>query len=705
MSIIQAIIASSVGSTPKSATWTGIYFDPIQEGQQQTITVSFAYWDNSAVYWTVTDSSGNPITGRLDNYQGTLYPGTGSSQTINFTFLADATTEGPTSYYVRLGSTSGGDQYINHGPHTCRDSSQTPALVLDVDPASLSSPLYGLNGWTDASGQGNNLSIVSGTKSADNGGTLVFNGTTTYAGDLSNSNLTNAVYSTITLSAWIKPTAVTGSTQAIIAKELCYKLEITTNGSIAWMTAKGYNPWEVTAFSDVGLVTAGAWSHVMATVDANYTRIYINGVKVTETSGNIIGANGNQFDIGCFNSTSDFFAGSMGEIKVWNYALTPDDVTTQYNITAARYGLTPIPRSIYYQGSGDTYVEVFDNTSDWNLGSTFTIEAWTKSTNASSNTIRTIVSQGGGFGKIDFAFENGHLLFNNSSLPGIPEPTPGVWTHVAMVGDGSDVFIYYNGQVQGLISGAASLTDGSSTVVVGRRGQGPYQYFYGDLANIQISNVAKYDGTFIPSTTATVTSSTVLLLDSNYLLGPLVDESPQVELNNLTASAYNGNTIYFSTSTYPDLINQIQIGTIVSSVNTTTTATVTGSVFLADSSNWGVPVPGWDFEGPYSFTGCRAHTINATNVTLSTNVPHSITGTLSDGSGGTYGTVTYTFGDPLLTQIQTIPAGASIISNIPGFGIRTVIASQASDYGWAITYDATGLSGTTRQTDQFNYFW
>jgi hypothetical protein len=109
--------------------------------------------------------------------------------------------------------------------------------------------------------------------------------------------------------------------------------------------------------------------------------------------------------------------------------------------------------------------------------------------------------------------------------------------------------------------------------------------------------------------------------------------------------------------------------------------------------------------GPYNFSGCRAHTTTATNVTLSTDVPHSVTGTLSDGSGGTYGTVTYTFGDPLLTQIQTIPAGASIISNIPGFGIRTVIASQASDYGWAITYDATGLSGTTRQTDQFNYFW
>jgi len=702
MSIIQAIIASSVGSTPKSATWTGIYFDPIQEGQQQIINVSFAYWDNSTVYWTVTDSSGNPITGRLDNYQGTLYPGTGSSsQTINFTFLADANTEGPTSYYVRLGSTSGGDQYINHGPHTCRDSSQTPALILDLDPANYVSG----NTWPDTSGLNHNGGIYFVTTSSDSGGVFVWDGTTTQA---EVTPLNSSVYSTITLSTWIKPTAVTGVTQTLIAKELCYKLRINNNGTLNMMTGKGYSPWEVTAGADAGLVTAGAWANVVATVDANYTRIYVNGVKVTETTGNVIGANGNAFDIGMYQTTGspqDLFGGEMGEVKVWNYALTPDDVTTQYNITAARYGLTPIPRSIYYRGSGDTYVEVFGNTSDWNLGSTFTIEAWTKSTNASTNTIRTIVSQGGNTGKIDFAFENGHLLFNNSSLPGIPEPTPGVWTHVAMVGDGSDVFIYYDGQVQGLISGAASLTDGSSTVVVGRRGQGSYQYFYGDLANIQISNVAKYNGTFIPSTTATVTSSTVLLLDSNYSLGPLVDESPQINLNNLTASAYNGDTIYFSTSTYPDLINQIQIGTIVSSVNTTTTATVTGTVFLADSSNWGVPVPGWNFEGPYSFTGCRAHTINATNVTLSTDVPHSITGTLSDGSGGTYGTVVYTFGDPLLTQIQTIPAGASITSNIPGFGIRTVIASQASAYGWAITYDATGLSGTTSQTNQFNYYW
>ena len=631
MSMISAIIGSVGGFPPKTAAWGGITFDPINEGQQQTATVDFANWDSSTVYWELVEAgSGTRLDSRVVGGQayGTISPGNGNStQTINFTFSADATTEGTTYYVVRIGSTVGGNEYINQGNFTIRDTSQTPALVLDLDPANYSSGSPTV--WPDTSGLNHTGGIYNYNTSGEAGGTFVWDGSTTQA---EVPGLHNSTYGTITLSTWIKPTAVTGSNQTLIAKELCYKLRIDSDGRISLGTAKGYSPWEGTAYADAGLVTTSTWSNIVATVDDDFTRIYINGVEVTETSGNIIGANNNPFDIGMYQTTgspSDFFSGLMGEVKVWNYALTGDDVISQYNSTAARYGLTPIPRSIYYQGSGDTFVELTGNTSDWNLGSTFTIEAWTKSINASTNTIRTIVSQGGLAGKIDFAFENGHLLFNNSSLPGIPEPTPGVWTHVAMVGDGSNVFIYYNGQVQGLISGAVSLTDGSSTLVVGRRGQGQYQYFYGDLANVQISNVAKYNGTFIPSTTATNNSNTLLLLDSFSPNGPLVDSSS------------------------------------------------------------------------------RSHTVTNTLVTRSTSVPHSVTGTLSDGSGGTFGTVVYTFGDPFLLngQLPQIPTGASITSNIPGFGIRTVLSSHITLTGWEITYDATGLSGTTSNSDQFNYYW
>jgi len=90
-------------------------------------------------------------------------------------------------------------------------------------------------------------------------------------------------------------------------------------------------------------------------------------------------------------------------------------------------------------------------------------------------------------------------------------------------------------------------------------------------------------------------------------------------LNGLNTSANNGGNIYFSTSTYPNLINQIQVGNRITSPNTSTVGTVTGPVTLADPSNWGVPVTNLPEPGPLNFSGAR-HTTTGT-VTLTTDAP------------------------------------------------------------------------------------
>jgi hypothetical protein len=63
-------------------------------------------------------------------------------------------------------------------------------------------------------------------------------------------------------------------------------------------------------------------------------------------------------------------------------------------------------------------------------------------------------------------------------------------------------------------------------------------------------------------------------------------------------------------------------------------------------------------------------------------------------------------GNPKLASFEGIPLGARITSNIAGFGTRTVTLRQ-SDYqdGWSVSYDPTGLSGFTGDTDTFNFFW
>jgi hypothetical protein len=496
---------------------------PLLEGQQQTFTVNFENWDNSEVDWYLVGSNGIAVSGsQVTPNAGITYPSAGNSTlAFNFTFNSDATTDGPATYYIRVENAAGGLLFPQQGPFYVRDSSQAPALVLDLD-----SNNWAAQTWTDTSGQNNGASTANMSKSTDNGGVLILNGTSAFANV---SNLQNSTYGDITLSAWIKPSQV-NRTQAIIAKELCYKLRITADGSITIGTAKGYSPWEVTATASAGLITAGAWAQVVATSDANYTRIYVNGVKVAETSGNIIGANLSPFSVGTDNDTQgDLFGGRMGEVKVWNYALTEAFVIGQYNLTAARYGLSTIPLSLDFVGSGTTFLQVANTQSDWNLGSTYTIEFWSKGGNASTGVYRIVMSQGGSDGRIDVGYSSTHLLFNNSDKL-FAEPTPGVWTHVAFVRESgsSNITLYYNGVNQTTFSAGIPLTDSSTDLVVGRRGAGDYQYFYGKLAMIRISSAAKYTADFTPDNSYGVESDTKLLLGYD----PLFDKTTTHAITN-----------------------------------------------------------------------------------------------------------------------------------------------------------------------------
>jgi hypothetical protein len=411
------------------------------------------------------------------------------------------------------------------GPFTCRDSSQSPALVLDLDPISLVSTGFYIQ-WNDTSGQSNDGELYNYTYSSDNGYTIILNSTSTYA---TVPTLTTSSYSTVSISAWIKPDAV-NVTQTVISKEICYKMIITGDGRIAWMVgdASG-NSWTTTIYAAAGLVTTSTWSHVAATVNSSTTKIYINGVLASTGGGATLIANNYRFAIGAYDAGqsgfSDYFGGRMGEVKVWNYALTEAAVISQYNSTAARYGATVIPQSLDFTGSGNPWLLVSNTQSDWNLGSTSTIEFWSKTVSTSS--IRTVASQGPSTG-IDIGFFNGHILYRNQEIQ-YSEPTTSTWAHVAFVSTGTGLTnLYYNGVYQTNFSGGA-LNDGSTDLAIGRRGPtNSFQYYKGKLAMLRISNTAKYSTTFAPSYSYGVEADTQLLLGND----PLTDSTTVHPIDN-----------------------------------------------------------------------------------------------------------------------------------------------------------------------------
>ena len=176
-----------------------------------------------------------------------------------------------------------------------------------------------------------------------------------------------------------------------------------------------------------------------------------------------------------------------------------------------------------FDGSSNR-IQVGGTRADWNLAYSWTIEFWMKAAvSTTSGALLTIMSQQPNFSTIDIFLQNGDLIINNGTHL-CAEPTPGVWTHVAIVvtaAGAGGIKVYYNGvSVSGITAGGYNLPDTANDLWIGRRGNNNFQYFNGKLANIRISNTPRYSSTFTPPLTLVTDANTKLALDGN-----LVDRS------------------------------------------------------------------------------------------------------------------------------------------------------------------------------------
>ena len=148
----------------------------------------------------------------------------------------------------------------------------------------------------------------------------------------------------------------------------------------------------------------------------------------------------------------------------------------------------PSPASFLFNGSNQ-YIEVQGSTADWNMANGC-VEFWSKATAASTGP-RAVMTQQPGVG-IDIFYEGGYLKVPNTTSGYIQwaEPTPGVWTHVAIVSLAGDTYVFYNGVYQGHQTGLA-WANTSATIYIGRR-QGNFQYFDGKLYGIRIVPTNEY---------------------------------------------------------------------------------------------------------------------------------------------------------------------------------------------------------------------
>jgi len=293
----------------------------------------------------------------------------------------------------------------------------------------------------------------------------------------------------------------------------------------------------------------------------------------------------------------------------------------------------PILKSLSFNGTQDTQLDILGATGDWALGQHGTIEWWQKGIDSTAGNggvfVGGIISQGGGAGQnhgIDIFQANGMAVGLGGNTSQWLDPPAGVWSHIAVTispaGGGGTARLFINGVEQTRITGYTdtNCVNGADILHIGCRIPGVnYQNWTGLINNLHINNTNLYTGTFTPTVRTVPITGTVLLLDST---NPLVDLS-RYELNGVMESAHNGGTIYFSKSIYPDLDNQVRAGdTVVNVNNPTNISVVTGAVFTpnGDPDNWGINVsPGQLTFGAVNFSGPRHTTMG--NVTVVEDAP------------------------------------------------------------------------------------
>jgi hypothetical protein len=250
-------------------------------------------------------------------------------------------------------STSGINSYGT--PNTTTDGSvsitciSNSGLVLHLDAGNTASYSGSGTTWNDLSGNGSNVTLTNTTYSSANGGSIVFNGTTSYADFTANIGSTNVV----TVEMWVKTNSLTSPTGMYFGFGL-YDVW-TSGGNIGYNTSAG-DLQGITSSQVDYLGVVGGWRHLVFVMNAGAktnNKIYVNGESQTM----------NQV-YGTFNTTNAVFNSGAGRIsswrndlnwrmnmnvanfKVYNRELTQQEITNNFNANKSRFyaekdGLSP----------------------------------------------------------------------------------------------------------------------------------------------------------------------------------------------------------------------------------------------------------------------------------------------------------------------------------------------------------------------------
>jgi hypothetical protein len=513
-------------------------------------------WSNSVVGSSITVNSANTYAATCTNVCGTS---TASSPLVVLNVSNNLTLSGNASSSLSHASQSiTSSQTINNGINVAYQAGNNITLnpdfisdigsTFNVDIGATCPITDGLvlhlpfNGNANDISGGNNNGITNNVSlTTDRNGkansAYYFNGTNAFIRIPNNPSLSGGTE--LTLSVWIKPEDLNGTLRGIITKWYqtassdTYAMLIASTNQI--LAAVNGNP-EIYS----GIISANNWIQIVYTHSSTLDKIYINGILVstinvsrgvaTTTIPIIIGADSNNGTIW------RFFKGKIDEVKIYNRALTVQEIEYQYNVES-------IPADIntglvaYYNmdnnvndQSGNGHHTTFTNTTvttgrkgnvngaysfnginqsihlgTWFRSQEFTISMWLNASPTQPNAYAMIFDNNHGY-NISFSAQQDFNTTNQYYFAVGGTPTygytgfsliPNQWEHIVLIKGNGFIKVYKNGNLLGSAthSGLIDYTSTTPALCLGAyvNNGNNIRYWAGKMDDVKIYNRALSD--------------------------------------------------------------------------------------------------------------------------------------------------------------------------------------------------------------------
>ncbi len=143
----------------------------------------------------------------------------------------------------------------------------------------------------------------------------------------------------VTLEAWVRPDTIPAGEPLIVGKSTeSYGLTFYKDGQCWWYISSGGNNLKAPLAID-------AWNHVVGTFDGETMTIYVNGELVASRASQFDTiAHGGRFSIGARldddgQPAAQRFRGAIDDVRVYDRALTAEEVLHSYKLAAGGYGV------------------------------------------------------------------------------------------------------------------------------------------------------------------------------------------------------------------------------------------------------------------------------------------------------------------------------------------------------------------------------